>query len=151
MRKIVAVGIDNKTIPIQWNKNVTNVEWHNAAVMATIMSRRLDAAKLWDGTIMMVQEIPTFVLEDKNVYLNDIYIRPLGKTQIPVPASFGVNIGGFVLNPPKATFEGVTENLNAELLTHYRENFTELLAPFTLQPTKAELSEINDTITIETV
>lgn len=152
MKKIRYISVKNRVIPVQWNLSVTeNIDWHDAVIMATVMSRGTDVSKLWNGTIVILEEIPKLILKQEKVYLNDIEIRPAGKTQVPVPADFGVNISGFALNSPKVTLEGIVEDLNAELLTHYRETFTEAVRSCNLQPPKVELSETNDTVTVETV
>lgn len=150
MKKIRYISVKNRVIPIQWNLTVTdNIDWHDAVIMATIMSRGTDISKLWNGTIVIIEEIPKLVLDTKKVYLNDIEVRPSGKTQAPVPAGFGVNIGGFTLAPPRVSLRDISESINAEILTHYRENFTEVTASFNLNPPKAKLSGINDTVLTE--
>ncbi len=152
MKKIRYISVKNRVIPVQWNLTVTdNIDWHDAVIMATIMSRGTDISKLWNGTIVIIEEIPKFILDSDKVYLKDIEIRPSGEAQVPVPTGFGVSIGGFVLDPPKVSLGDISENINAEILTHYRENFTEPLASFNLNPPKVKLTEVNDTALTETV
>lgn len=53
MNKIIAIGDGNTSMPIHWNLSPTNVLQHNAIAMGVAISRGIDEAHLWDGTIYL--------------------------------------------------------------------------------------------------
>jgi hypothetical protein len=51
LNKIIAIGDGNTSMPIHWNLSPTNVLQHNAIAMGVAISRGIDEAHLWDGTL----------------------------------------------------------------------------------------------------
>lgn len=72
MEKITSVGYKNVSIPIHWGLNISDIDWHNAVVMATIMSRRMDVSRLWDGTIYIDERIKDIMRECPKRYTTHI-------------------------------------------------------------------------------
>lgn len=64
MDKITGISDGTHLIPVSWKLNAgvadKDVSIHNAIIMGTIMARKIDTMRLWDGTLSFSQQVGTF-------------------------------------------------------------------------------------------
>lgn len=91
MNKIIAIGDGNVSMPIHWNLSPTNVLQHNAIAMGVAISRGIDKAHLWDGTLSASESI-----------------SPIGL----VPLTGGISVGDY-----NVTYSADAQNTSATAYT----------------------------------
>lgn len=65
--RIVGVSDIEKVIPVAWGISATELYWHNAVIMGTVIARKIDKANLWDGTLNFKESVPKIKMNNLNM------------------------------------------------------------------------------------
>lgn len=150
MKKIKNLLVKNAVVPVQWNLAVTeDIEWHNAVIIATAMSRGVDVSKLWDGTILFIDDFPSVKLKQRPYTFKGFSDTVSTKTQTPQPAGFSESFTGFTLGESSYIFGGFQDNSDVKIITNEKEAFAENVTSFTLTGGGLTISSFNDNMEVE--